>query len=448
MNALVRAIDRLRFAIPLYANKQKKALDYATEISDLSQKSTENMEAYISQKKRDLLSYAFENVQWYKDLSKKLPSIESLATDPRLWREIPTVDRDVIGPDESKFISRLHKANNWNDTSGSTGRKFRFLRDHNQTLWAEASTAFVRKQILGLYAPREIIIWGAPRDKQPNEKFLSKLKLLVRQRKTVIAYQMNPEKSLDILKEVSEFKPEILTGYPNILKYLSEYDKDGVLSRAKAIITAGEWFRPNLRKKLEEHTQKQIFDFYGCREIGSIAYECKAHNGLHILSPLVYVECLRKDQTPCEPGEMGELVVTSLVRRSMPLIRYRIGDMGILSDEKCSCGCPFPLIKEICGRTMDVVTLPDGRTIAGYFWTHFARKMNGINQFRLVQDETGQITLEIVPEAGAPANLQKTILAEAKKRTGIQDGLSVKLVEGLPVNQSGKSGLVVSHYKG
>lgn len=448
MNALVRAIDRLKFTIPLYVNKQRKALDYATEISDMSQKSTENMEACISQKKKDLLSYAFENVQWYKDLSKKLPSIESLSTDSRLWQKIPTVDRDVIGPDESKFISQLHTVKNWNDTSGSTGRKFRFLRDRSQTLWAEASTAFVRKQILGLYAPSELVVWGAPRDKQPKEKFLSKLKLLVRRRKTVIAYQMNPKKSLEILEAVSEFKPEILTGYPNILKYLSEHDKDEILSRPKAIITAGEWFRPDLRKKLEEHTQKQIFDFYGCREIGSIAYECKAHNGLHILSPLVYVECLRKDQTPCEPGEMGELVVTSLVRRSMPLIRYRIGDMGILSDEKCSCGCPFPLIKEICGRTMDVVTLPGGQTIVGNFWTFFTREFSEISQFRVVQDETGQITLEIVPEAGAPANLQETILVEAKKRIGIQDGLSVKLVKSLPVNQSGKTGLVVSHYKG
>ena len=73
--------------------------------------------------------------------------------------------------------------------------------------------------------------------------------------------------------------------------------------------------------------------------------ECDRHEGLHLSSFNHYVEILKEDGTEARDGEMGELVITVLTNYTMPLIRYRIGDMAIQTYAECSCGRGFPLIK-------------------------------------------------------------------------------------------------------
>lgn len=435
----------MRFSLPLYANRNGRAPRLLRELSHASRLSPDDLASYTRSSRKRLLDHALKNVPWYRDILATMPDTSRLSGDEDLWRLIPTVDRDVIAPCESAFISDGWVDMKWNDTSGSTGRKFRFLKDPFQRLWAQASTAFVRREITGRLSPRELTVWGAPRDSMAGGGFLSRLKLRFTGKQIVIAYQLDDRRIHGILEKVASFRPALLSGYPNIISLLCECDPKGILSKPAAILTAGEWLRSDLRHRIETHTGKRVFDFYGCRELGSIAYECREHKGLHILSPLVHVELLREDGSPCSPGETGELVVTSLVRRSMPLIRYRIGDMGVLGGETCGCGSSFPLLSQVCGRTMDSVTLSDGRKIAGYFWTHLAREVEGISQFRIVQNT--QITMEVVPEAGADPDAVRRALQKEFMLNGLTDETAIAFVGRLPVNQSGKAGLVVSGHR-
>ncbi len=440
----MKILDYTRFAIPLVANGQAKVLSHLRTLKYVSQLDSGELQDYVLLRRNTILKYALENVEFYKKFNER--SKPGSSSSESFWQNLPFCDRDVISPCEESFISDEYTLRNWNDTSGSTGRRFRFIGDPDQTLWAEASAAFIREVILSTPVPKELVIWGASRDVSSSSGVLSRLKLLVRRKKYSVAYKLDSIKINKQLQIINEYEPTLLTSYPNILALLCQSDRTGVLRGVRAIMSAGEWLRPDLREKIESHHGKRIYDFYGTREMGAIAFECPERKGLHILSPMVFLEAIRPDGSLCSSGEIGELVVTSLIRKSMPLIRYRIGDMGSLSDERCSCGLAFPLIKDIFGRTMDSVRLPDGRIIAGYFWTHFARDVQGISQFRIVQNKSGSISLEIVPENKFDDGLLEKCESALADKLGLTEGVSVSLVKELPVNQSGKTGLVVSHY--
>ena len=442
---LHKLLDGIRFKLPLYASNEALTIAKLIEIEKLSFSTASELEFAIQKKKNDLLEHAFLNVPWYRNIAKTLPSIEELSSSLDSWRKIPLTDRNVILQEENMFISDLHASRNWRSTSGSTGRKFRFLDDPTQRIWAGASIAYVRKLITGNLVPRELIIWGAPRDQVSSKKYLSRLKSWVMRKKTCIAYNIDEALCTRICSEIDSMNPDLITGYPNIL--IKIFEKDALTcDLASEVLCAGEWLRPGIRDRLERAVGKKVFDFYGCREIGSIAFECGSHKGLHVLSPVVFVEIINADGGQCKPGEIGEIVVTSLLRKSMPLIRYRIGDMGTFSGKSCPCGVSFPLLEKLCGRTMDVIELPNGKSFAGYFWTHFARGVNGIDHFRLIQSEDGFVEMQIIPSPEASENIAESVLREIENQTASGQYFQVSLVDKLPVNQSGKSGLIVSNY--
>ena len=95
-----------------------------------------------------------------------------------------------------------------------------------------------------------------------------------------------------------------------------------------------------MRKFIEKAFGAEVFDIYGCTEIKEIAWECEKHEGYHINEDDVYVEILH-GESPAKPGEVGDIVLTDLRNKAMPLIRYRIGDRGLLIAGNCSCGRTF-----------------------------------------------------------------------------------------------------------
>jgi phenylacetate-CoA ligase len=109
------------------------------------------------------------------------------------------------------------------------------------------------------------------------------------------------------------------------------------------------------------------------------------------------IEFLREDGSPVGPGEPGKVVVTDLMNRAMPLIRYEVGDVGVLSDRACPCGRGLPLMEHVTGRVADFLVKPDGSKVAGISLientlTHF----QGIDQMQIVQNSTTLIEINLV----------------------------------------------------
>lgn len=151
-----------------------------------------------------------------------------------------------------------------------------------------------------------------------------------------------------------------------IIKLLQETHIDG-LPFVKKIILAGEPVNLSGIEKIKSYFHTVPYNFYGSEETDGLAGDCEQHRGLHFFNDLFYMELLHMDgvQPSKKENQIGEAVITSLYQKGMPLIRYRLGDIIEIEQEKCSCGCEYPLI-HVYGRAKDAFTLFDGITVMAY----------------------------------------------------------------------------------
>ena len=101
---------------------------------------------------------------------------------------------------------------------------------------------------------------------------------------------------------------------------------------------------------------------YSAEEAGCIALQCPQTDNYHVQSESLLVEVLDDKGDPCEPGEIGRVILTTLHNFAMPLIRYQIGDYAEAGGP-CPCGRGLPTLKRILGRRRNRARLPDGRRI-------------------------------------------------------------------------------------
>ena len=116
---------------------------------------------------------------------------------------------------------------------------------------------------------------------------------------------------------------------------------------------------PETRRRIQEALGAKTFDHVGMTEMGAYGFECEGQSGLHINEDEFIAEMVDpKTLKPVEEGQKGELVLTNLGRIGMPLIRYRTGDLGVISPESCTCGRRWVrLIGGVLGRTDDMITV-------------------------------------------------------------------------------------------
>ena len=86
---------------------------------------------------------------------------------------------------------------------------------------------------------------------------------------------------------------------------------------------------------------------------------------MHMNIEHLFIEFLGEEDRPVGPGMAGRIVVTDLMNRAMPLIRYQVEDMGVPVDRRCSCGRGLPLLEKVTGRMADFLLRPDGSRVAG-----------------------------------------------------------------------------------
>jgi phenylacetate-CoA ligase len=116
---------------------------------------------------------------------------------------------------------------------------------------------------------------------------------------------------------------------------------------------------PETRRRIQDAYGAKTFDHVGMTEMGAYGFECKAQSGLHINENEFIAEIIDPETlAPVGEGNKGELVLTNLGRLGMPLIRYRTGDLGVISREPCTCGRPWArLIGGVLGRVDDMITI-------------------------------------------------------------------------------------------
>lgn len=252
------------------------------------------------------------------------------------------------------------------------------------------------------------------------------------------------ERHIDVLRRL---KPDVLEGYSSSLWLLARaMRKNGIDDiKPRSLITSAEVLSQKVRNFISSTFGVEIFDQFGCIEVGRSAWECEEHAGYHMDIDALVMEFV-EDNEEVAPGESGRLLYTSLYNYAMPLIRYDIGDICIHTEELCSCGRGLPLIKHIEGRTDDFVTIPNGRIFSPIIWTIIMRPIPGIAQFRVIQETKNRFVVQIVKDYDFSANTVPQV-EEGIKRVLGDVQVETEVVEEIPKDKAGKLRSVISKVK-
>jgi phenylacetate-CoA ligase len=243
--------------------------------------------------------------------------------------------------------------------------------------------------------------------------------------------------------KLTEIRPALIIGYPSSLHALATYcTRHGITTvRPRLVITTAETLLDLQRQVIEEAFGCRVADQYGSTEMVHFVSQCEA-GGYHVHPEHGIVEIVDATGRRAPPGVRGEVVCTGLVNRSMPLIRYRLGDQATLADGRCPCGRAFPLLREIHGRNEDVVFTADGRPL-GRLDPVF-KGAEGIEETQIVQSDVDSLDIYVVASDRFTAIEQSKLAEQLRSRIGDGTALKFHRVPSIAREGNGKFRAVVS----
>lgn len=404
---------------------------------------TEEWDAWQRQRLISLLQAAATQVDFYRR-TWSTQQISSAAAGT--LEELPLLEKADIRSEPEAFLRgdmRPHPRLVFH-TSGTTGtpiasiwtahelRNSMALREVRSAGWAGVSFKSARATFSGRMVEPD------PGSKGPFYRYNSAERQVY-----FSAFHLGPETAARYVQALRDHQVMWLTGYTFSYYLLARLILEQGLKvpELKAVITTSEKLTPEMRKMMEAAYGCRVYEEYSTVENSVFASECE-EGKLHVSPDLGVVEILRPDGTPCEAGEVGEVVATCLIREYQPFIRYRVGDLAAWDGGPCTCGRAMPILKEITGRIEDVVTGEDGRQMVRFHGIFVDQPH--VVEGQIVQESLSRIRVKVVPtEAFAEADV-KDIVGRVRKRLGPSTEVIVETVDRIARTPAGKFQAVVS----
>ena len=352
---------------------------------------------------RRLLQHASSRVPYYGEILADSGVVTSSGeVDLDQFSKIPLLDKASLHHRFEELKSTDLNERKWYlaSSSGSTGEPARFIQDQSYADWARAIAMHFDSWTGYVVGEPKSLLWPTlPNLGARQSRARLRLGMTLRNETMMDIRRMTSQSMYAFLERVHRNRPTLIQAFPeNLFEIARLALREGIRPGSpRSIVTGAGNLFPSMRQTIEHAFGAPIFDRYGSMEVSGVAAECEAHSGLHVCSSIQHVEILRGDETPAMPGQLGEVVVTSLVNYAMPLIRYRIGDLAAWAGEECSCGRAWPLLSEVAGRTRDLFVRKDGsyvRVLERVF-----HEQPWIRKFQVVQEEYDLVRAFIVPYA-------------------------------------------------
>lgn len=400
---------------------------------------------YQNQQLRQLIQLAAKNIPYYRKTFAERNIDPCDIKDTKDLVRLPILEKKIARQSPDSLIDETRKEEKLiiGNTSGTTGTALILSRDLKAN---SAHYAFLdaRWRALGSMTRgknRSVSIGGhlvaAPdRTKPPFWVFNRRWNQLY-----MSSYHLSSEYLYYYVDQLRKFKADYIEGYPSSVYAIAKYIVDNDLEPVpfKACFTTAEtlfnYHRDTIKKAFGCKTHNQ----YGCGEQVIFAAECE-HGSMHLSPEVAIVEVVDENDQPVAPGQMGQLICTSLINRVQPFIRYRVGDIGALSDKLCSCGRSLPVLSCIEGRTDAVLITRDGRKI-GRLDPVF-KDAESIIEAQVVQNDYDKFIIRIVPADDYTDAHGKNIINNLSYRVGKAD-IRIEIVDKIERTSSGKFRAVI-----
>lgn len=386
------------------------------------------------------------HVPYYRDLfvqsgfdPRAVRSVADLQSLPFLTKAVIKQNSDALRADDAKGLARFN-------TGGSSGEPLIFfIGTERVTHDVAAKWRATRWWDVDIGDP-EIVVWGSPIELGTQDRVrLIRDKLM--RTELLPAFEMSDAKVESFLARIREMRPKMVFGYPSAISHIAAYaEKKGIRLDdlgVKVVFVTSERLYDHQREVISRLFKAPVANGYGGRDAGFIAHACPS-GSMHITAEDIVVEIIDADGNLLPHGQAGEIVVTHLATRDYPFVRYRTGDVGVLSDDACPCGRGLPILREIQGRSTDFVIGADGTVMHGLSLIYVLRDIPGVALFKIVQETRELTTVFVVPGPAFRTDDVAVIEQGLKRRLGATVAIEVKLVEAIPAEASGKFRYVIS----
>lgn len=401
------------------------------------------LQCYQDEMVRKTIRIAYEKVPFYRELYDQHNVKVSSICNAENLSLLPSVTKDMLRKSYPHSCTR-DTGWPWKEycTSGSSGSPFA-VRVDSETMSIARALMFLRANYSGWSIGDSFLQTGMTLDRG----IVKKLKDVVLRVQYASAFDLS-DQVLDTYLELIDSKQlNYLMGYASSLYCIAVRAGEVGFNRPlNGVVSWGDNLYAHYREKIEKTFKCRVTDTYGCGEGIQIAAQCGMNDGAyHIFTPHVAVEIVDDADIPVASGEVGNILLTRLHAGAMPLIRYRVGDLGRKSSAKnCPCGRGLEMLAKIEGRDTDVVVTPRGNRLIVHFFTGIFEYYTTIDTFKIIQEKKGSIEVLIVPRTNFRLEDWENLKAEILEKGDPDLHIDMKLVDDIPVEQSNKRRFVVS----
>jgi phenylacetate-CoA ligase len=417
--------------------RERHAFEAIAAQIDVSQWWSEReLEDFQARKLRTLLEVAARDVPYYRARNRQFLAGFEEWDFHKTFSSLPSIAKADVREGGRAFVSEARRGPLFTgSTSGTTGAPLRLYQDlpainrENAFVWRQLSWAGLRRGERRAWMRGDMIV-PADQRRPPYWRVNRAENMLM-----LSSYHLSEAAAPAYLVSLAEFDPVVIQAYPSSIGFLAAWMLSaGVRYRGRSlrgIVTSSETLPDVRRREIESAFGCRVFDWYGQFERVAAIGTCEQGRH-HLLTDYSYVEML-----PAGDG-LFELVGTGFNNLSMPLIRYRCGDVvrPAPAGERCACGRSFPLIEEIVGRADDPVRLPDGRSVGRL--DHLFKGVEGILEAQIQQDRLDVLAMLVVPSETFSEETLRTLRANARHRLGDEVSLEIRLVDSIPRTANGK----------
>ncbi len=366
------------------------------------------------EKRKKIVGHAYKHIPFYKKYYDSMGFTPDLLKTESDWIKVPALEKEMVrqfkadikDPDLDPQYFGIAT------TGGSTGMPLKVYIDkrfNTEILgwrafsWWNVSPA-ANVGIIHRNVPATIF-----------RKFVNRALWWPTKRIYLNASSFNEKDLSKFVSNITRKKIVWLVGYTGGLEKAADFilENNIKINSLKLVWSTSSPLYKNVRIKLEKAFGCKVMNQYGCNEIANIAIQCPYTDDLHINYDYVHIDVVDSDGHPLMEKE-GDILVSNLQSFAFPLIKYRLGDRGTLTKQKCNCGNSLPLLKEIKGRISDAAYTPNGIYLDGiYLSSIFDNYTDYIDQFQVYQNK--DYSLRVSVKVHVPTEKTLEVLSAIKE---------------------------------
>jgi len=423
--------DVYKFFFPI----ERLALHYSSFLMHSQWFSEEKIKEYQIKELKKLLSHAYKNSRWYRRILSKADISDADFEDFKVLSKLPILKKEDLKHHLEEICIENYKRyfHIRGSSSGSTGTPVQFVADKRWIAFGKAVVnRFMKWHNYDIKLRKLEIMY-----RMTDDLYIKRWKKLI-----ISAFKIGDKTASQIVKLIKEFKPQVIRSFPmtihTLIKYLKKYN---VKIRPKMIFTTSETLFPHIKEEIEKFFVCKVFDFYGGNETNVTACDCE-YQSKHVNFECGILEIVDEKGKPVPEGKEGFVVITDFTNYLMPLIRYEMRDLAVLSKEKCLCGRNSPVIEKLLGRQDDILITKDMNYVSRL--DEAFHKSKGIFEAQIVQEKPGYAVIKIVKDEDFQQKDLEILTEELKKRLGEDFEIEFEFVDEIPRLKSGKYKFVIN----